>query len=164
MTDFPPYRCPDCKGICGPTLCASCGSRFNDDTPEHLRPTLVCLGCGANDGAEHWADCPTAHAQEPRRAENAPYYALANDKNAVTVYASLTNADDPVNNPSHYTTGGIECIDAIEAALTPEQFQGFCRGNAIKYAWRAGRKGDAAEDLSKGAWYLNRAATAEREQ
>ena len=32
---------------------------------------------------------------------------------------------DPVNKPSHYTQGEIECIDAIEAALGPEGFQGF---------------------------------------
>ena len=42
---------------------------------------------------------------------------------------------DPVN-PEHYRQGGIECIDAIEAALTPEEFRGYCKGNAMKYIWR----------------------------
>jgi len=63
---------------------------------------------------------------------------------------------DPVNNPSHYTTGGIECIDYLEAKLTPEQFIGFCRGNAIKYNSRAEHKGNAVQDLEKAVWYQNR--------
>lgn len=65
-------------------------------------------------------------------------------------------ANDPVDHPSHYTAGGIECIDGLAAALTPEQFAGFCRGNALKYLWRAGRKGDVVEDLRKAAWYVDR--------
>jgi hypothetical protein len=63
---------------------------------------------------------------------------------------------DPVNHPDHYTAGNIECIDAIQAALTPEQFIGYCRGNAMKYLWRADRKG-GIQDLQKAIWYLNRA-------
>lgn len=63
---------------------------------------------------------------------------------------------DAVNSPQHYTAGGIECIDAIKAALTPEQFTGFCRGNAIKYLWRAGRKNSTTEDLAKAAWYVQK--------
>ena len=42
---------------------------------------------------------------------------------------------DAVNSPEHYL-GKIECIDAIEAALTPEEFRGFCKGNIIKYIFR----------------------------
>ena len=63
---------------------------------------------------------------------------------------------DPVNHPSHYNAGSIECIDAIEAALTPEEFRGFLKGNALKYIWRSGRKGDEFEDLKKSMWYLAR--------
>ena len=66
---------------------------------------------------------------------------------------------DPVTRPAHYQSDdGIECIDAIRAALGLEGFVAHCRGTAIKYAWRAGSKGDAAECLRKGAWYLERAA------
>lgn len=65
---------------------------------------------------------------------------------------------DNVNHPPHYTAGPIECIDAIRAALGDEGFIAYCRGTAIKYAWRAGRKSAHAEDLRKGAWYLTRAA------
>ena len=64
--------------------------------------------------------------------------------------------DDLVNHPAHYTAGGIECIDAIQAALTPEEYRGYLKGNALKYIWRADLKNDAIEDLEKAAWYINR--------
>lgn len=64
-------------------------------------------------------------------------------------------APDPVNHPAHYTAGAVECIDAIEAALTPEEFRGYCKGNALKYVWREQHKG-GAESLAKAQWYLNR--------
>ena len=60
---------------------------------------------------------------------------------------------DPVDRPSHYTQGEIECIDAIRAALTPEEFRGFCKGNALKYIWREKHKG-GDESISKAIWYL----------
>lgn len=67
----------------------------------------------------------------------------------------MSQQHDPVNSPSHYTQGGIECIDAIEAALTPEEFRGFCKGNALKYMWREKHK-NGGEDLRKAEWYLSR--------
>jgi hypothetical protein len=65
-------------------------------------------------------------------------------------------AADPVNRPAHYTQGKVECIDAIEASMSPEAFRGFCRGNAIKYLFRLGKKGPEAEDARKAQWYINR--------
>lgn len=66
---------------------------------------------------------------------------------------------DQVNHPSHYTShpSGVECITVVEH-LT------FNVGNAMKYCWRAGLKGNdaedlrakAIEDLSKARWYLDR--------
>ncbi len=64
---------------------------------------------------------------------------------------------DMVNSPAHYTDGGIETIDFIQAKLTPEQFVGMCVGNALKYLSRAGKKGDRVEDLRKARWYITRA-------
>lgn len=58
---------------------------------------------------------------------------------------------DPVNNPDHYQ-GDIECIDAIQAALTEEEFAGYCKGNIIKYVWRERRK-SGVQDLEKALWY-----------
>lgn len=56
-------------------------------------------------------------------------------------------------NPPHYRQGAIECIAAIEASLTPEEFRGYLKGNIIKYTWRERHKqGDT--DLRKGLWYL----------
>ncbi len=59
--------------------------------------------------------------------------------------------NDPVNHPRHYTDhpSGIECIQVTE-------HMNFCIGNAVKYCWRAGLKGDAVEDLKKARWYIDR--------
>ena len=62
---------------------------------------------------------------------------------------------DNVNHPSHYTQGGVECVDAIEAALGAERFAGYCAGNVIKYVWRY-RDKNGVEDLKKARWYLDR--------
>lgn len=61
--------------------------------------------------------------------------------------------NDQVNHPAHYTDGGIETIDYIEA-----KGLNFARGNAVKYISRAGKKDTAKEieDLEKAVWYLNR--------
>lgn len=63
---------------------------------------------------------------------------------------------DMVNHPPHYTQGSIECIKAIRAALTPEEFRGYCKGNALKYLWREKLKG-GDESLEKAIWYINEA-------
>lgn len=65
---------------------------------------------------------------------------------------------DNVNHPSHYTAGGIECIDALEAMMTPEAFEGYLQGNVVKYLWRYKLKGHPREDLHKAQWYLDRLA------
>ena len=63
---------------------------------------------------------------------------------------------DNVNHPAHYTSGGIECIDAIEAATEGlEAGEAYCIGNAIKYLWRWKKKG-GVEDLAKAIWYIQR--------
>ena len=59
-------------------------------------------------------------------------------------------------NPDHYKVGGIETIDYLEAKLTPEEFAGYCRGNALKYLSRAGHKDDAAQEYRKAIWYIER--------
>lgn len=69
------------------------------------------------------------------------------------------NGNDAVNHPEHYQSeDGIECIDAIRAALGLDGFVSYCRGNAIKYAFRSDKKENNAQDLKKAAWYLTRAA------
>jgi hypothetical protein len=74
-----------------------------------------------------------------------------------SILASSRNLDqeerniktDNINHPEHYTSMGIECIQVTEMF-------NFCKGNAIKYIWRAGKKGDEIEDLNKAIWYINR--------
>lgn len=60
-----------------------------------------------------------------------------------------------VNNPAHYTAGSIERIDAIQASMTKQQFQSYCKGNIMKYVWRYEHK-NGVEDLEKAQWYLDR--------
>ena len=61
---------------------------------------------------------------------------------------------DPVNSPEHYNAGGVECIEAIKASMSQEEFEGYLKGNTLKYLWRYRYKGKPAEDLAKAGWYL----------
>lgn len=64
--------------------------------------------------------------------------------------------NDPVNHPTHYTQGGIECIDAIKAAVTGlDGFEAVLTAQIIKYIWRWKHK-NGLEDLKKALWYLQR--------
>lgn len=63
---------------------------------------------------------------------------------------------DNVNHPSHYTQGGVECIDAITAATVNKTgIEAVCTANVIKYLWRYEAK-NGLEDVKKAQWYLNR--------
>lgn len=65
-------------------------------------------------------------------------------------------AHDAVNHPQHYTQGGIECIDALEAATAGlEGIEAVCTANAIKYLWRWKFK-NGKEDLRKAVWYITK--------
>ena len=64
--------------------------------------------------------------------------------------------EDLVNHPTHYNSGGVECIQAIEASMELEAFQGYLKGNTLKYIWRMSYKGKALEDCEKAQWYLNK--------
>jgi hypothetical protein len=58
---------------------------------------------------------------------------------------------DLVNAPPHYTAGGIETIDFIEAKQL-----NYNLGNAVKYISRADHKGNRIQDLQKAKWYIER--------
>lgn len=60
-------------------------------------------------------------------------------------------ATEQVDHPKHYNDhpSGVECIDVVEHMT-------FNLGNAMKYIWRAGKKGDLVTDLEKAKWYLER--------
>lgn len=61
---------------------------------------------------------------------------------------------DAINHPLHYNKhpSGVEAIEVC-------QHLDFCLGNAVKYIWRAGMKGDHRQDLEKARWYLQRVAS-----
>lgn len=63
---------------------------------------------------------------------------------------------DPVNQPQHYASGEIECIDAIRASMTKEAFCGYLKGCAQKYFWRYEKKINPVEDIKKARWYSER--------
>lgn len=65
--------------------------------------------------------------------------------------------NDPVNHPKHYNDNpkGIELIDMIGHLS-------FTRGAAIKYIYRAGKKGGPdteLQDLKKALWFIQREIT-----
>jgi len=62
---------------------------------------------------------------------------------------------DVVNKPKHYNQGSVECLEAIEASMTKEQFVGYLKGNIQKYLWRFEHK-NGIEDLKKAEFYLNK--------
>lgn len=72
--------------------------------------------------------------------------------------AKKEKAEDMVNHPSHYTSGGVECIDAITSALSSyeDPVDAWLVGQVIKYLWRAPLKGKYDEDIHKAQFYLNR--------
>jgi len=71
-------------------------------------------------------------------------------------YLEYPSVEDPVEKPQHYNTGAIECIEAIKASMSDHEFDGYLKGNAMKYIWRYNYKGKPVEDLKKAQWYLAR--------
>jgi len=65
------------------------------------------------------------------------------------MYESDMQRGGPVINPAHYNAhpSGVECIDIVK-------HMNFCCGNAVKYIWRAGDKGNYVQDLRKAINYL----------
>jgi hypothetical protein len=63
---------------------------------------------------------------------------------------------DVVERPQHYNRGGgIECIDAIKAQLTEDEWRGYLRGQVAKYNWRLGMKDNPKIDAGKLLFYAS---------
>lgn len=60
-----------------------------------------------------------------------------------------------VDHPEHYNFGKMETLDLIDNFSTPEEYDGFLKGNIIKYLHRYNFK-NGLEDLEKAQWYLNK--------
>ena len=93
--------------------------------------------------------------KEMSREKLAPYIVYPDDLISFTGYPE-EEEEDVVNSPSHYNTGNIECIEAIEDSMSPAAFKGYLKGNCMKYLWRYDYKGKPVEDLKKAGWYLSR--------
>jgi hypothetical protein len=87
----------------------------------------------------------------PKQYED--YKMINEETNVRAVWKVKDKVQDMINNPSHYTHGGIETIDYIEAKGLDKD---FCLANVIKYVSRAGYKISKLEDLKKAQYYLNR--------
>ena len=62
---------------------------------------------------------------------------------------------DMVNRPAHYRANGVETIDLMKGSMSKGEFDGFLKGNVVKYVIRANYKHDGSEeDLHKALWYL----------
>ena len=85
-----------------------------------------------------------------RISAGTPQAAFA-EKHGIPLEDFALPTPDPVNRPAHYTAGGIETIDFIEAKRL-----GYNLGNVVKYITRSGLKGNQLEDLRKAQWYLSR--------
>lgn len=66
--------------------------------------------------------------------------------------------EDMVNQPAHYTSGGIECADALDAMVSAysDPVAAALAWQVGKYVWRHPLKWNPLEDLKKAQWYLER--------
>ena len=124
------YWIPNTISTC---KCSECGFIIGD---EDAIQEDICPDCGCYIGEQEYS---------LRDAETVP---------VVTEQAETEH--DAVNHPSHYTAGGIECIEALKAATTRlTGIEAVCTANAIKYLWRWKDK-NGTEDLNKSIWYIKR--------
>ena len=98
-----------------------------------------------------WLDDQIRQLEEQLRAQTPDNKPVKTEPKPVTRPIAPKPQSDPVNHPAHYTSGGIEVIDFIEA-----KGLNYNLGNVVKYVSRCGKKDDALEDLKKAAWYLDR--------
>ena len=69
--------------------------------------------------------------------------------------APKLSKEEQIAAPSHYRQGQIECIDAIRESMSAGDFAGYCKGNVIKYTWRAhNHKESPVVHLNKAQDYL----------
>ena len=130
------------------------------ETPEkktYTKPEIVALSTKV-DSPDCWegkpVPLPDFPKENPETAEATLIRQTVENASALTGVIK-TPAEDTVNHPAHYTQGAVECIDALEASMTPEEFRGYLKGCQMKYLWRYRMKG-GLEDLQKARWYLDK--------
>lgn len=125
----------------------------NGATAEHYNPEDVAFSGICSDGGRcgeggFCYECPSLTTNQTPTSTRPDSQDLGQTQDGVF---------DLVKNPKHYALfPGTQAIDIIEAALTPEEFAGYCKGNALKYRLRAGEKGDIKQDIDKSNWYRDR--------
>lgn len=108
--------------------------------------------CGLCDGDVHI--CDIGETMGKKMNMGYAHTVIAQREPVTNVTPVATN--DNINHPSHYTQGGIECIDAITAATVGKTgIEAVCVANVIKYLWRYEEK-NGLEDVKKARWYLER--------
>lgn len=157
------------------TTCKVCGKEFEQTGKG--RPAVNCPECREALKHEYKAQPKVKPAETKVKAticvateeEKAKQYGKIEPNPVLTDTASagVSVADskptdtmnDAVHHPQHYTLPGlaVESVDVIRAVLTPEEFKGWCKGNALKYSLRAGRKDPAKEvqGLAKAGVFLS---------
>lgn len=117
------------------------------------RPCFSCTDCVVEDLCE-----PIMGAfEDPRYASmtDEAYDRIVRGKHEVEYDKWEAKQNDAVNHPSHYTQGGIECIDAMKSAYGEDNLATYCIINAFKYIWRS-RDKNGREDVKKAIWYLTK--------
>ena len=157
------------------TTCKVCGKEFQQTGKG--RPAVNCPEC--REALRHEQKSPVKATSPKAKAKATVRVATEEEKaqmygkiestpvvgEAPTIGESVTDdmptkmINDAVHHPSHYNLPGlaVESVDVIRAVLTPEEFKGWCKGNALKYSLRAGRKDPDKEvqDLAKAGVFLS---------
>lgn len=158
------------------TTCKVCGKEFEQTGKG--RPDVNCPEC--REALKHEPKSPAKVKPIESKLKATPTVSVATDEDKAKQYGKIEpnpvvpeatsigvladdkptdTMNDAVHHPSHYTLPGltIESVDVIRAVLTPEEFKGWCKGNALKYSLRAGRKDPTKEvqDLAKAGVFLS---------
>lgn len=159
------------------TTCKVCGKQFEQTGKG--RPAVNCPECREALNHEPKSPVKAKHTEPTPKVE--PTVSVATDEDKAKMYGKIeaepevteepsngvpivdgtltATMNDAVHHPSHYTLPGltVESVDVIRAVLTPEEFKGWCKGNALKYSLRAGSKDPTKEvqDLAKAGVFLS---------
>ena len=159
------------------TTCKVCGKEFEQTGKG--RPAVNCPEC--REALKHEPKTTTKVKPTEPKTKATPTVVVTTDEDKAKMYGKIepktvvakkpstgvsivdgtltATMDDAVHHPSHYTLPGldVESVDVIRAVLTPEEFKGWCKGNALKYSLRAGRKDPTKEvqDLAKAGVFLS---------
>lgn len=111
------------------------------------------------------SECPMHKVAHVDNNTGCYVYAEKHPEEMARMFGYVMNPDfteaqkpDMVNHPPHYTQGGIECIDALTAMITPyeDPNDAALSWQVVKYIWRHPFKAKPLEDLKKAQFYLNR--------